>query len=215
MLEFFVDNLPIVLVVILVAMIPTLESKIAIPLGLSYAVWGEGTLSPILSFVCAYLGSMIPCIFVLLLTRKIKNKTSGFVHDKFFSKVSEKYQKRLEKLSGKGKTIYKLTALSFFVAIPLPLTGVYAGSLIGGLSNLKIWQSFIAIAIGELISCTVVILLCTLFENSAFYVLIASLILVVLFVLFDLILMLIKKYRLNKKTFEINENDVRNIDFEN
>lgn len=215
MLEFIVDNFPVFLAVILVAMIPTLESKIALPLGLSYAVWGEGTLSPFLSFLCAYVGSMIPCIIVLLIVRKIKNKTSGFVQDKFLSRMQEKYRKKLEVLGGKGKTFYKLSALCFFVAVPLPLTGVYTGSLIAGLSNLKIWQSFIAIAIGELISCLVIFLLCTIFENSVGYILLVSLILVAVFVLFDLIFMFIKKHgRKHKKVIEIHEDDVFKVDFE-
>ncbi len=213
MLEFIVDNFPVFLAVILVAMTPTLESKIALPLGLSYAVWGDATLSPFLSFLCAYFGSMLPCILVLLVVRKIKKKTSGFVQDKFLSRVKEKYHKKLAILGGKSGNFYKLSLLAFFVAVPLPLTGVYTGSLLAGLSNLKIWQSFVAIAIGELISCLVVFLLCTIFENSVGYILLFSLVLVVLFLLFDLVFTLIKK-RHNKKVLEIHEDDVCNFDFE-
>ena len=137
------------------------------------------------------------------------------MQDKFLSRMQEKYRKKLEVLGGKGKTFYKLSALCFFVAVPLPLTGVYTGSLIAGLSNLKIWQSFIAIAIGELISCFVIFLLCTIFENSVGYILLVSLILVAVFVLFDLIFMFIKKHgRKHKKVIEIHEDDVCKVDFE-
>ncbi len=209
MLEFFVDNFPVFLAVILVAMIPTLESKIAIPFGISFAVWGNDALSPALAFLFAYIGSMIPCVIVLLLARKIKNKTSGFVQEKFLSRIQEKYQKRLNLLSGKGKTFYKLSSLCLFVAVPLPLTGVYSGSLIAGVSNLKIWQSFIAIAIGEFISCFVIFLLCTIFENSVGYILIISLLLVAVFLIFDVIFMLIKKHRNSQKIIEIKQ-DIEN-----
>ena len=77
--------------------------------------------------------------------------------------------------------------------MPLPLTGVYSGSLIAGLSNLKVYQAFIAIAIGEFISCLVITLLCVLFENSTLYILLAPLVLVAIFIIFDLIFILIKR----------------------
>ena len=197
MIDFFVDNFSscVFLAVILMALIPTIESKIAIPFGLSYAIWGEATLSPVVAFLCAYVGSMIPCIFIIIIIRKLKNKTSGFVCDKFLSKAENKYSKRLEKLSSKSKTFYKLSTLALFVAVPLPLTGVYTGSLIAGLSNLKIYQAFIAIAVGEFISCLAITLLCVLFEDSTFLILIASLIILAVFLIFDLIFMLVKNKR--------------------
>ncbi len=197
MIDFFVDNFSscVFLAVILMALIPTIESKIAIPFGLSYAIWGEATLSPVVAFLCAYVGSMIPCIFIIIIIRKLKNKTSGFVCDKFLSKAENRYSKRLEKLSSKSKTFYKLSTLALFVAVPLPLTGVYTGSLIAGLSNLKIYQAFIAIAVGEFISCLAITLLCVLFEDSTFLILISSLIILAIFIIFDLIFMLVKNKR--------------------
>ena len=197
MIDFFVDNFSscVFLAVILMALIPTIESKIAIPFGLSYAIWGEATLSPVEAFLCAYVGSMIPCIFIIIIIRKLKNKTSGFVCDKFLSKAENRYSKRLEKLSSKSKTFYKLSTLALFVAVPLPLTGVYTGSLIAGLSNLKIYQAFIAIAVGEFISCLAITLLCVLFEDSTFLILISSLIILAIFIIFDLIFMLVKNKR--------------------
>lgn len=197
MIDFFVDNFSscVFLAVLLMALIPTIESKIAIPFGLSYAIWGEATLSPVVAFVAAYLGSMLPCIFIILIIRKLKSKTSGFLCDKFLAKVENRYGKRVEKLSSKSKTFYKLSTLALFVAVPLPLTGVYTGSLIAGLSNLKIYQSFIAIAIGEFISCLAITLLCVLFEDSTFLILIASLIILAVFVVFDLVFMLVKNKR--------------------
>ena len=197
MIDFFVDNFSscVFLAVILMALIPTIESKIAIPFGLSYAIWGEATLSPVVAFLCAYVGSMIPCIFIIIIIRKLKSKTSGFVCDKFLSKAENRYSKRLEKLSSKSKTFYKLSTLALFVAVPLPLTGVYTGSLIAGLSNLKIYQAFITIAVGEFISCLAITLLCVLFEDSTFLILIASLIILAIFIVFDLIFMFVKNKR--------------------
>ena len=195
MLDFFAENFSgcVFLAVILMAMIPTIESKIAIPFGLSYAIWGEATLSPIASFACAYVGSMLPSVLIILIVRKLKNKASGFVCDKFINNAENRYHKKLAELSSKSKTFYKLSTLALFVAVPIPLTGVYSGSLIAGLSNLKVWQAFIAIAVGEFISCLAVTLLCMLFENSTLYILLISLALVVIFLFSDIVFMLIKK----------------------
>ncbi len=65
MVEFFADNFSncVFLAVILMALIPTVESKIAIPFGLSYAIWGEATLSPVVAFVCAYIAQKIGGVF--------------------------------------------------------------------------------------------------------------------------------------------------------
>ncbi len=197
MVEFFVDNFSscVFLAVILMALIPTIESKIAIPFGLSYAIWGEATLSPIVAFICAYIGSMLPSIFIIIIVRKLKNRTSGFVCDKLINSAESKYHRKLELLSSKSRTFYKLSSLALFVAVPLPLTGVYSGSLIAGLSNLKIYQAFIAIAIGEFISCLAITLLCVLFENSTLLILLASLIILVIFIVFDIVFMLIKRQK--------------------
>ena len=197
MVEFFVDNFSscVFLAVILMALIPTIESKIAIPFGLSYAIWDEATLSPIVAFICAYIGSMLPSIFIIIIVRKLKNRTSGFVCDKLINSAESKYHRKLELLSSKSKAFYKLSSLALFVAVPLPLTGVYSGSLIAGLSNLKIYQAFIAIAIGEFISCLAITLLCVLFENSTLLILLASLIILVIFIVFDIVFMLIKRQK--------------------
>ena len=200
MVEFFADNFSncVFLAVILMALIPTVESKIAIPFGLSYAIWGEATLSPVVAFVCAYVGSMLPCLPIIYIVRKLKNRTSGFICDKFFALAQNKYRKKLEAFSAKTKTFYKLSSLALFVAVPLPLTGVYSGSLIAGLSNFKIWQAFVAIAVGEFISCLAVTLLCLLFEDSAFVIFVASLIILALFLAFDLLFALIKRKKVKK-----------------
>ena len=204
MVEFFADNFSncVFLAVLLLALIPTVESKVAIPFGLSYAIWGDATLSPVVAFICAFIGSMLPCVIVIFVVRKIKNKTTGFLHDKFLQKFQNHYQRKLKELGKKEKTFQKLLFLAFFVAIPLPLTGVYSGSLIAGLSDLKILPAFVAIAVGELLSCLAILILCMLFENSVFYIFISSLVILGIFLIFELCFILIKK--INKKRKEIN-----------
>lgn len=197
MANFFADNFSecAALAVFLLAMCPMVESKIAIPFALSSVLWGDSTLSPLCAFFVAFAGSMLPSILIILLSRFVKNKTSGFVHDKFTSFMAKHFQKNVEKVSSKSSTLKKCMALATFVAVPLPLTGTYAGSLVSGFTNLKIWQCFLSVLVGELLSCGVMLALCLLFENSAFYVLLASICLLVAFLLANFIVTLISKIK--------------------
>lgn len=195
MLEFFADNFSdcIFLAVFLVAMIPAVESKIAIPFALSVPIWGDMVLSPFLAGLIAFLGTMLPSIFVVWFARKFKNKTSGFVYKKFFSKVEDRYKVQFEKLGQKNSNLKKCLMLSTFVAVPLPLTGVYTGSLIAGFTNLKLWQCFLSILVGEIVSCFVVVLLCVMFENSAFYILLFSIVILALYLFANFVLRILRR----------------------
>ncbi len=197
MANFFADNFSdcVALAVFLLAMCPMVESKIAIPFALSSVLWGDCTLSPLCAFVVAFAGSMLPSILMIYLSRFIKNKTSGFVHDRFTSFMSKHFQKNVDKVSSKTNTFQKCMAIATFVAVPLPLTGTYTGSLVAGFTNLKIWQCFLSVLVGELLSCGVMLTLCVLFENSAFYVLLASICLLFAFLLANLVIALISKIK--------------------
>ncbi|MBQ8443966.1 MAG: small multi-drug export protein [Clostridia bacterium] len=188
-IEFFADNFSscIWLAVILVAMIPTLESKIAIPLGMNTAIWGNCALSPFSAFLCAFVGSIIPCYVIMILTRKLKKHTAIILHSRFF----QKYAIKGAQIEGKND-FHKYMALTGFVAVPIPLTGVWAGSLISGLSNLKLHYSFISITIGAFISAGTIALLCHLFSNSISYIFMLSLAIIIIFLFIDLLLNMLK-----------------------
>ena len=78
------------LAVILVAMIPTLESKIAIPLGMNFALWGSNALSPLSACLLGFLGSIIPAYIIIVMGRSIKKHTSLLLHSRMFKKYSIK-----------------------------------------------------------------------------------------------------------------------------
>lgn len=107
MLKFFGENFSscVWLAVVIVAMIPTVESKVAIPFGMAVQIWQSNALNPFLSALYACIGSMIPVIFVIMLARYIKRKTSGFVYEKVFLKLKERYKKNSETLSKQTSTL--------------------------------------------------------------------------------------------------------------
>ena len=189
MIDFFANNFSscIWLAVILIALIPTLESKIAIPFAMNSALLGSHALSAFSAFALSLIGSILPCIFVIFLTRHLKSHTTGFV-----SGFLNRYTVKTNLIQQKHSNLQKYLALAGFVAIPLPLTGVWTGSIIAGLTNLNIFKSFIAIFVGAIVSSGITTLLCVCFENSIGYIFLVSLLLVIIFAVINIVISLFK-----------------------
>ena len=172
------------LAIILVSMIPTLESKIAIPLAMNNEIWGNSTFSPWLAFLLAAVGSLIPSFFIIIIARKLKDRATGFITSKYIQKSQE--------INKQESNFKKYLLLTGFVAIPFPLTGVWSGSLIAGFTNLNIKWSFISILLGNIISAGTITLLCCLFSTSLTYILIVSLLIIIVFLFIDLFISMFK-----------------------
>ena len=54
----------------------------------------------------------------------------------------------------------KAAALAAFVAIPLPMTGVWTGSCIGGFCGLPVWNAALAVFTGNVIAAHIILALC-------------------------------------------------------
>ena len=187
--EIFIENFQglVWLACILLALIPALEAKIAIPFAMNPTFWGENALSAWQACLFGFLGSIIPALAIIAFTRFCKSKTSGFLVN------SKKFSVKAKHLNEQTSNFKKYLMLCGFVAIPLPLTGVWTGSLVAGLSNLKVWKSMIAIVIGAAISCTIMTLICVFFSNSIGTILIVCLCLIILFLAIDLFVTLFNK----------------------
>lgn len=187
--EMFIENFQgcIWLACILLAMIPALEAKIAIPFAMNPAFWGSNALPAWQSCIFAFIGSILPSLAIIYITRFCKSKTSGFLVN------SKKFSVKAKQIDNKTSNFKKYLTLCGFVAIPLPLTGVWTGSLVAGISNLSIWKSMIAIIIGSAISCSIMTLICVFFSNSVGTILIISLCLIILFLAVDLFITMFKK----------------------
>lgn len=197
-INFFTNNFEncIWLAVLLVAVCPTLESKIAIPLAMNSAFWGNNAYSPLVALVLSFIGSILPSIFIIISTRKIKNKTTGFISSKFI----QKYQAKCTEIEHQKSNLKKYLLLSCFVAVPIPLTGVWTGSIIAGLTNLNIKNCFISITIGAFISASAITILCSLFTNSIAYIFMISILIIIVFLFFEMFMSLIKHYKRKKNT---------------
>lgn len=144
--------------VMLTAALPVIELRGAIPVGLSLG------LSPIHSFFLSFIGSIIPVPFILFTIRPIFNYLRK---TKTFKKMVNKLTNKSLNKSGNIQK-YGAWGLLVFVAIPLPGTGVWSGSLIAALLDMRFKLAFPAIFIGNLIAGLIIMALSHGFVNVFF-----------------------------------------------
>lgn len=151
-------NLPHEWAVFFLAMIPITELRAAIPLGIE--VYG---LSVPTAWLFAVLGNIFPTIFILLLMPWLHD---WVIKQRFLGPTAKLFLDRAERrFSGRhGK--YGAIALMLFVAIPLPFTGAWTGSLAAFVFNIPFKRAFPLIAGGICLAATGVTLI-TLFAGGA------------------------------------------------
>lgn len=136
-----------ILLTFLVAMVPVVELRGAIPFGV---VRGLNLWTAI---VASMLGNLIPVPFIILFIRKIfawmrahMPKLDGLVIR--MEKKAEKNRAAVEK--------YAFWGLVILVAIPLPGTGAWTGALVAAMMEMRLKRAFPAIAIGVAIAGVIV-----------------------------------------------------------
>lgn len=155
------------IITLFVSMFPLVELKGAIPIGFSY---GE---SLITSALLGYIGSTIITIPLFFLLIPIFNllKKIGFIK-KFIQKIEAVFENKAQKLAQKSngeaedkKRKMLILGLFIFVAVPFPVTGVWTGTAIAVFLNMKFKDSFLPIAIGNLIAGSIITLLTFLLKD--------------------------------------------------
>ncbi len=135
------------LYVFLISMVPVIELRGAIPVGVGlglpfYAV-----------FLTALVGNLVPVPFLILFTRRI------FA---WLRKISPKLGRlvaRLEaKAASKEKLLkkYEMLGLCILVAVPLPGTGAWTGALVSAVFDIRLKYAMPVIALGVVIAGVIV-----------------------------------------------------------
>lgn len=132
------------IIVFLISMLPLVELRGAIPVAVGM------DLPKLISFIICIIGNMLPVPIIYLFARKVliwgKDKK---VIGKFFTWCLQKGEKGGKKLESKaGKGLY--LALFAFVAIPLPGTGAWTGTLAASFLDLDFKKTIIAVMTGVL-----------------------------------------------------------------
>ena len=141
---FLIETLGAHLGVLLCAMLPIIELRGAIPLGAALGVtWWS-------NYLIAVLGNMIPIPFILLFIKKIIALMSAS-RVRFFNKIGTWLTKKAEKNRERVEK-YSFWGLCLFVAIPLPMTGAWTGSLVAAVIDMDFWKALLSCLLGVLIA---------------------------------------------------------------
>lgn len=128
---------------ILMAMVPVIELRGAIPFGVAAGISVKQAL------ICAIIGNLIPIPFILLFLRRV------FV---WMRKISTGFENLVEKLELRAKRKkgivdkYEIIGLIILVAIPLPGTGAWTGALVATVLDIRMRRALPAITIGVIIA---------------------------------------------------------------
>ncbi len=136
-----------VLVVLAIAASPISELRGAIPVAITvfHFPWYY-------AFLLAVIGNLVPVPLLLLFFNTLSRLLSKIgILERLFHQL-------LERTRQQGKIIerYERIGLMLFVAIPLPITGAWTGSLAAVLFGIKFKHAFLSIFIGILIAGSIV-----------------------------------------------------------
>ena len=125
-----------------VAMVPVLELRGAIPLGVAAG------LPPAVACGVAILGNLLPVPLIMLLIRRVFDWLRG---TSFFGPKIDWLERRAH-LKGRLVRKYRLPGLIILVAIPLPGTGAWTGALVAALLDIRMRHAIPAILLGLIIA---------------------------------------------------------------
>jgi uncharacterized membrane protein len=145
-------GLPKEWVVLIVSALPVAELRLAIPLGLSFGMSLEKV------FVLSVIGNIIPIAPILFLLDPVSQRLRRFkIWARFFEWLFARTKKRAQTVQK-----YEALGLALFVAIPLPVTGAWTGSVAASLFKIRFRYAFIAAVAGVICAGVIVSLLSTL-----------------------------------------------------
>lgn len=202
-----------------VSMIPIMELKGGIPFGMSEAFWGVNALSRWQAFWLAYLGCAVVVIALyflfkpilrLLKKTKIFKGLASYIDNrvkKETDKLNEKVELNTEqsiKVVKKSKfnkaLLIKMLGVFAFVAIPLPLTGVWIGTCIAVTVNLNFWQTMLAAQLGNLCAGLIISTICVIFPNFTHILIYVFIVLVLIVLIYEIVRNMIDKKRKKKNS---------------
>ncbi len=127
----------------LISMVPVLELRAAIPLGVinGLDIWA--------ALIVAIIGNLVPVPFIIIFIRKIfkwmqsKSERLARLVKKFEDKANARKDKVLK---------YEFWGLMVLVAVPLPGTGAWTGALVAAMLDMQLKRAFPAIFVGIIVA---------------------------------------------------------------
>ena len=144
--------------VLVTAAAPISELRGAIPLGLTFTDnWG-------LVVLIAFIGNLLPVPFILLFLGPVTDFLSKI---SIFEKIIN-FIFRISRRRGRIVERYGAIGLTLFVAVPLPITGAWTGSIVAFLLGMKFRKAFPAIVLGVLLAGIIVTSVAVVLDYSFF-----------------------------------------------
>lgn len=203
----FNDN--IILATLIIATLPVIELRGAIPFATNPGFWKSYTMTNWEAFGWSFLGSslvvfLIAAIFLPLIkwlkTTKLFKKLAIAIEDRVKSKTTN-IENSNEKSKKFSKEYWKkMLAVFVFVAIPLPFTGVWTGTCISVFVGLDYISTCISVILGNAVAGILITLILIFFpwlNNWLFYI---FLVLIAIIAVYGIIKHCIKKHRVQKET---------------
>lgn len=138
------------LLVFLVSMVPLIELRGAVPIGLSNLLGDPIAIVPL--YIICILGNMLPVPIIFFFARKVllwgANKKFIGKFFRFCIEKGEKGGKALQEKAGRGLYF----ALFLFVGVPLPGTGAWTGTLAASFLDMDFKKSVIAVMAGVILA---------------------------------------------------------------
>ena len=142
--NFFLNTVGEELCVFFCSMIPIIELRGAIPLGAALGLpWWQ-------SYMLSVLGNILPVPIILLFVKAVIT-WMGKSKVKFFNKVADFLNRRVEKRRAQIEK-YSFWGVCLFVAVPLPVTGAWTGSLVAAMIDMKFWKALLTCLFGVMIA---------------------------------------------------------------
>ena len=141
---------------IILTILPISELRLGLPLALDYALKNNLSILPI--FLMIVLINILVVFLIMFFLDFIHHRLLKF---KFYARLFNFYIKKIQKRTNKVEknfSIYGYLALTLFVAIPLPVTGAWTGTLISWILGLDRKKSLIAISLGVLIAGIIILI---------------------------------------------------------
>lgn len=128
---------------VLVSMIPVVELRGGIPFGVAAGlpVWA--------AFIAAVIGNLIPVPFIIVYIRRIFQWMRRRMPR--LNSLVDKLERKAH-LKGQRVSKYKYLGLMLFVAIPLPGTGAWTGSLAAAFLDMPLRKAIPSVVAGVLIA---------------------------------------------------------------
>lgn len=144
------------LIVLVGSAIPVTEMRATIPLGI--LVWN---MNPWYVMFLGFLGALLPVPLLLLFFEEIMILMHKIPASKKLALwIDEKVQKNARQFEKSTEL-----ALIIFVAIPLPGTGLWTGSMVASVLGFKFWRSLICVGLGGVLSAIIMTVVSVFFSS--------------------------------------------------